>query len=70
MTKKHYTAIAEVIKPYTAYHPANLYAKPIAENLAYYFAQDNPRFNRTRFLEACGVEHIEQNRERRCIKRG
>lgn len=28
----------------------------ISRNLADYFAQDNPRFDRSRFMQACGLE--------------
>ena len=56
MTKKHYDAIAHAIqwqrengKPHNA-------RWQIAELLANYFEQDNPKFNRARFLQACGIE--------------
>jgi len=29
----------------------------IAHNLAFIFAEENPRFDRARFLEACNVKH-------------
>jgi hypothetical protein len=32
-------------------------AKVIASNLAYILAEENPRFDRSRFLEACSVNH-------------
>lgn len=54
MTKRHFEAIAEVIQnepdcgdEYTARH--------IAEALATLFAEMNPRFDRARFLRACGA---------------
>ena len=58
MTKKHYIAIAEIIatNPFShlvSGHNANL---DNALRLADYFATDNPKFNRTRFLQACGIE--------------
>ena len=62
MTKKHYEAIAEIL-----FHPNNstidyikLASREISEDLADYFATDNPRFNRTRFLTACGVEQEQE----------
>jgi len=54
MTKKHYEAIAIIIQPLTTWNEKD--AQYIANELADYFQTDNPKFNRTRFLEACGVE--------------
>ena len=71
MTKKHYEAIAAIIA--STYNNANLYTTPgykdtakerretletTASRLADYFAQDNPRFDRTRFLAACGIGEV------------
>lgn len=52
MTKKHYKLIAQAIKDTNGFDGC---AKRIAEALAKALAQDNPRFNRSIFLEACGV---------------
>ena len=54
MTKKHYEAIADCIE-------FRLCAKDnhpheIAKRLADYFQTDNPKFDRARFLQACGIE--------------
>ena len=54
MTKKHYEAIAGIID--TVSHDKNKHPHNVAYQLADYFATDNPRFNRTRFLQACGIE--------------
>jgi uncharacterized protein (DUF1800 family) len=69
MTKKHYEAIACIIK--STYNNAKLYngtmyrdtaserletIEIIVSRLADYFASDNPKFNRTKFLQACGIE--------------
>lgn len=35
---------------------AEITSDDIAASLAEYFAVDNPRFDRERFLEACGVQ--------------
>jgi len=61
MTRKDYVAIAGALKAqryaYAPHWDANLFracndnAKAIAEVLA----SDNPRFDRQRFLDACGV---------------
>jgi hypothetical protein len=53
MTRKDYELIAEVIA--TSWH----YSQDSMEDLAYRFAdlleEDNPRFDRHRFLVACGA---------------
>lgn len=64
MTRKDYEKIASVFNAYkvnptvenqfecgfaTAIHN-------LAESTAYMLSQDNPRFNRARFLKACGIE--------------
>lgn len=53
MTRKHYKLIAGALLPYagTAAHA------PIALALARVLAGDNPRFNRERFLRACGLNN-------------
>ena len=57
MNKKHFEAIAEIIKaeipPYD-----KLFSGPqrnIAKNMADYFETQNPRFNRDKFLKVCGL---------------
>ena len=55
MTKKHYEAIAAIIGQAATY-PKHNHLWMIREDLADYFATDNPKFNRTRFLQACGIE--------------
>lgn len=59
MTRKHYRAIAEVIRQTADNSPTFMErarVREIAEGLASVLAADNPRFQRSRFLEACGVE--------------
>lgn len=61
MSKKHYEAIAAIIA--STYRNAALYndagrletLETTAARLADYFATDNPRFDRERFLAACGI---------------
>jgi hypothetical protein len=62
MTKKDYTAIAKTImasreryanSDNTSY---NYILTEVAINLANTLQQDNPRFDRLRFLTACGVK--------------
>lgn len=56
MTKKDYVAIAEVISGWTISGPAEReQSRAIAEKLAVVFKRDNPRFDRARFLAACGI---------------
>jgi hypothetical protein len=57
MTKKNYIAIAKIINEvnkrceWTAEAESVLHA--IRSNLSQYFQEDNPAFDRNRFLEAC-----------------
>lgn len=59
MSRKDYRAIAESIRLHTehadasALHVLLLVARDIADTMAW----DNPRFDRTRFLAACGVSN-------------
>ena len=60
LTKQHYKAIAEIIKDeleYCKVFSSQAFAINIciecAEKLATYFATDNPRFDRDKFLAAC-----------------
>jgi hypothetical protein len=58
MSKKDYQRIAQAIslaRTVTAYdHPGTLCVATLLEKLVAAFAQDNPRFDRARFVEACG----------------
>ena len=59
LTRKDYKAIADIINNERAdfqegedgYAVLNI----ISSQLSHYMAQDNPNFNRAKFLEACGV---------------
>ena len=62
MTKKDYVAIpAAVHKAHTQHNGFNVSLRPVqtmslyAGNLADMLQQENPRFDRARFLEACGT---------------
>lgn len=65
MTRKDYVLIAEVLKgsrpaPYTDLEnltSRNMWSiwRTTSRNMADALASDNPRFDRARFLEACGV---------------
>ena len=52
-TRKQYKAIAKLIKESTLYSFDGVL---IANEFADYFAKDNPRFDRDKFLSACGVK--------------
>jgi len=60
MTKKHFEAIAAILQLSWEEGEEDLYANRailfIANSLADTFAAENPRFNRSRFLKACGVK--------------
>jgi len=63
MTKKHYIAIAQALKDARPIHSANLSADiangvldSAARNLSEAMQRDNPLFDRSRFLDACGVQ--------------
>ncbi len=63
ITKKDFKAIAEIIEAeFTAYDAigeddteGKHATASIAGHLAYYFATQNPNFDRERFMEACGL---------------
>lgn len=53
MTKKHFEAIADIMKRYS-HHPDWIPTK-----LAEYFATINQNFDHYRFLKACGIDENE-----------
>ena len=57
MTRKHYVAIAAILKAsnYSETYSEQVAYKSHCEDFADYFATDNGNFDRARFLEACGV---------------
>lgn len=70
MTRKDYVALAAILHPYAIsaapvtarkaererIAQASGYAKSIAHDLANHMQADNHRFDRDRFLKACGVQ--------------
>jgi hypothetical protein len=54
MTRKDYVIIADAIA--TSWHHSADSKADIARNLADALQADNPRFDRARFLDACGVK--------------
>ena len=56
--RRHYVAIAEILADMengTLQQSLFSDIRPIAQAFATYFEADNPRFDRERFLRACGV---------------
>lgn len=53
MTKKDYVAIAQVLNSAIIGQAS---PERVAEKMAEVFKLDNPRFDRARFLAACGVQ--------------
>lgn len=53
MTRKHYKEIAGIIRDIRHWSPT---LNDVIEQLANYFAKDNPRFNKAKFLKACRLE--------------
>lgn len=66
LTKKNYEAIAKVFYAYISTGTGVNIAKPLAKDLADYFTTDNPKFNRARFLAACGIQQKEVIDKVRC----
>lgn len=65
VTKKDFKAVAEIIKKQTVcpreddpfiIETAKDIARVYAKELANYFATQNPRFDRGRFIQACGLD--------------
>lgn len=58
MSKKHYEAIARILSAEDIENYDRWKAvESITHKIADYFATDNPRFNKQRFLDACGIEN-------------
>jgi|AP95_1055475.scaffolds.fasta_scaffold414577_1 hypothetical protein len=55
LTRKTYEAQAAIIKRHLPKAGRDA-CYDIATDIANYFANDNPRFDRTRFFAACGLE--------------
>jgi hypothetical protein len=54
LTRKTYEAQAAIIKKHVPKAGRDV-CYEMATDLADYYAKDNPRFDRTRFFEACGL---------------
>jgi len=58
MSRKHYVAVAAMLRVHISVSGDQEAAgmREVARSLATLFADDNPRFDRARFLAACGVQ--------------
>ena len=63
MTRKDYVAFAALIKSHMTgdlehetSHQNDMKVSGMARDMADLFSRDNPRFDRERFLKACGVQ--------------
>ena len=58
MTRKDYVLLAEAIKAAVEAtdYPERLGALLAANEISHRLQQDNPRFDRVRFIKACGLE--------------
>jgi len=56
LTKKDFKAVAIIIERSFSGDTSTEYELPVlVEHLADYFATQNPRFDRERFMKACGL---------------
>lgn len=51
MTRKHFERVAAMLK---RHKDCALCAELLSKEFAEWFAEENPRFDRDRFMEACG----------------
>ena len=58
MTRKDYILLADALKAaaYSLNPPERTGALLAANEIAHCLAEDNPRFDRARFLKACGLD--------------
>lgn len=63
MTQKDYVRTAELLEECMplndldeSYNAEYIQWQNTVENLAHGYEQDNPKFNKTKFLQACGIE--------------
>ena len=54
MTRKHFEALAAIINQNRFDGSRKEACYSIADDMADFFAEENPRFNREQFLTACG----------------
>jgi hypothetical protein len=54
MTRKDYVAVADILSDYVEVIPPEEYVELVREFSAY-MSEDNPRFQHSRFFQACGL---------------
>lgn len=55
MTRKDYIAVSNILKDRKASIPEDAYIG-LVNDVANYMSSDNPRFEKSRFIEACGLK--------------
>ena len=73
LSKKHYIAIAKIVNDWITFyeHPDRIQnyrdaltsARILAKDLSDYFEKDNPNFDSKRFLNACGIQLSNEDKE-------
>ena len=56
MTKKNFKGIAEILSQFAPFNAENALLNDVINDLCTYFEQVNPKFNKQKFMEACGYE--------------
>jgi len=57
MTKNHFEAVAEIIRGHidtNFTHGVHLVQRDLINDLADYFKKENPKFDKKKFIKACG----------------
>lgn len=54
MTRKDYVKVSDILAGYSQAMIDNFWWEDLVNDFALMFAEDNPNFNRKKFLEACG----------------
>ena len=60
MTRKDFQLVADILKMHVTSHTAQAMALDFAQA----FQKTNPRFDKKRFLDACGLEYVRLNNGR------
>ena len=58
MSRKHFEAIAAILKINDWQESVEDMRESIALDIAAYFKGENPRFDKDKFLKACGLEDV------------